>query len=322
MTGIPASGEALRAAFAHLPMIGPAPLFFLQAPRTGATVLYQAIVAAFGLPYFSNFANDSLADRPELGVAALLGLPAAPEQSFSSRLGKTVGLFAPSEASAVMSVWFGGGHPSETRSADFLPGGEAEFHRVIDHARRLSARPLAIKNAWNSFRIKAILRACPDASFIWSRRDPVAAAASDYEARVAKFGTADQWSAATPRNFEELLKRPTAEHILENQYEFARAIGEGLAGVAQDRKIEVWYEDLVSDPVATLRSVHGRLSCLANVSDPDFGVFGDRHFRRESVGGNLRGEEPHASVIEAIGRHADGNPQRFGPLRASGREGR
>src|SRR5262249_56110060 len=49
------------------PSLAPSVLI-LGAPRTGSTLLYQAMVRFFRLPYFSNLANDVFPTRPALAA--------------------------------------------------------------------------------------------------------------------------------------------------------------------------------------------------------------------------------------------------------------
>lgn len=294
--------------------VGPPPIFMLQAPRTGCTLLYQTVLSAFRLPYFSNFANQDFPAHPEMAVAIQLGLPPV-EINFSSDLGKTMGPLAPSEGSAVMQKWFGGGHPSQTVSNSFVPGGREAFQRSISAIRRMSIRPLVIKNAWNSFRLEAILEACPGASFIWSRRDVRDAARSDLMARLQRFGTPKEWSSATPANYRQLLELPPEQHLVENQFEFYKATQPLMAKLPPERVVEVWYEDLVSDPQAEIERIAGRLACLQSVSEPELSQVSRARLsadkadaRTSSDPGEWRG------AYEAIGTHVEENRERYASL--------
>lgn len=240
----------------------PAPIFILGAPRTGSTLLYQMITAAFGCAYFSNLVNQFFPQAPVLGLTVQKVLAARDSIDFHSRFGKTEGLFQPSEASAVMRDWFGGEHPSQSRSAGFIPGRARIALATCRAAESLFGRPLVIKNAWNCFRIEATAGALPQARFIWIRRDLRAAAKSDLHARYAVQGSPLAWNSATPANVERLRERPYVEQVVENQYEFSAAIGAALARLTPDRHTEVWYEDLCRRPAATLSALEMALPDL------------------------------------------------------------
>ncbi len=238
------------------------PIFILGAPRTGSTILYQALAAAFELPYIANLTNDGFAETPIVGLSIQAAWPAYDRLTATSAYGKTQGPLQPSEGSAVMRHWFGGGHPSETVSAAPRPGAQIHMQQTVRAAFALFGRPLLLKNAWNCFRIAALAELLPNAAFIWIRRDIAASAESDLAARYVHHGSGEGWNSATPRNVDELLKRPYWEQVVENQFEFSRAISEAFARLAPGRTAEVWYEDLCLDPSGTL----ARLACMPVLS--------------------------------------------------------
>lgn len=230
----------------------PPAVFVLGAPRTGSTIMYQVLASAFRLPFLSNAINDRSSDAPADGLA--LEHAAADRRRILgvSRFGKTEGPNQPSEASRVMQRWFGGGHPSQVVSADLLPGQEEDLVRTMVSAFTLYGRPLVIKNPWNCFRVSAIARALPNARFVWIRRDISAAAKSDLHARYVIGRSPMAWSSATPHNVESLRSRPYWVQVVENQFEFSVALERALNADAAGRFLEVWYEDLCAEPIATI----------------------------------------------------------------------
>jgi Sulfotransferase family len=245
------------------PMFGP--LFILGAPRTGSTFLYQAMAAAFELPYIANLTNDGFAETPIVGLSIQAAWPSFGQLSAESRYGKTLGPFQPSEGSAVMRHWFGGGHPSELVSREALPDRIEHMRATIRAATRIFGRPLLIKNAWNCFRIEALARLFPNAAFVWIRRDIGNSATSDLNARYAVHGDPLTWNSATPRNVEALRKLPYWEQVVENQVAFGRAIEEGFSELPAGRVATIWYEDLCAAPSSALGRLAGMLECLAGV---------------------------------------------------------
>lgn len=257
MTG--ASHHAESALFgALLPPVGATRdcdvVFILGAPRTGSTLIYQAVCARFELPYIANITNELFSAAPIVGLALqkVVTVPVL----FESRFGKTQGPFQPSEGSAVVSTWFGGGHPSALKSKDILPGREGHFISTLSAAQFLYGAPLVIKNAWNCFRVPYLATALPRARFIWVRRDIAAAAKSDLDARYrTKDGDAASWNSATPANVEELRKMPPAQQVVENQHAFNNAIGSNLALHAAGRWMEIWHEDFREDAESELARI-------------------------------------------------------------------
>lgn len=222
------------------------PVFILGAPRTGSTILYQVMAAHFGLPYIANITNDYFAETPIVGLAIQKAVPVI--LTWESCFGKTNGAFQPSEGSAVMTGWFGGGHPSQKVSARFLGASEIHFKSTLAAVGGLFGRQLLIKNAWNCFRVACLASAIPDARFVWIRRDISIAAMSDLEARYVTNGSAHAWNSATPANVETLKQLPPTGQVVENQFEFNKAIYEGLNRYAKGHFAEIWYEDFVAEP--------------------------------------------------------------------------
>lgn len=225
----------------------PGPIFILAAPRTGSTFLYQTLVRVFALPYISNLTNEFYAHTPILGLSMQHGVKIRIDEH--SHYGKTTGLFQPSEGSGPMTFWFGGEQPSQSKSSRIVGGREAHFIRTIAACETLyDGAPLVIKNAWNCFRVAYLATALPGARFIWIRRDIREAAGSDLEARYLTKGDPRAWNSATPANVEALRRLQPAHQVVENQYEFNRAVETDLASHAAGRYLGVWYEDFVRDP--------------------------------------------------------------------------
>ncbi len=239
----------------------PTPVFILGAPRTGSTALYQAMAIACRLPYISNATNDQTPDHPIVGILRSHGQWSDESGRLQSRHGKTSGEHAPSEGSAILTRWCGGGHPSELVSSGVLESRRDHMTATLRAVEGATGRPLLIKNAWNCFRLASLAQTFPKAGFIWIRRDIGAAAASDLAARYASKSNPNAWNSATPRNLSELQLRPYWEQVVENQFEFSRAIKEA-APFAAGRFLEIWYEDFCVNPDEVLEHAGEALDML------------------------------------------------------------
>lgn len=235
-------------AAAELPLI-----FILGSPRTGSTLVYQLLINAFDLFYISNFINDAFAEHPAIGAVLDQQFPSREPVSYESRFGKTASCFGPSEGSLVWGRWFGGEHPSQTKSATVLPQHRQHMLRSFTAIHAITDRAIILKNAWNCFRVRELSRLFPKSAFIWVRRDIEAAAASDLESRYAH-GSPERWNSATVANYTEIQRRPYWEQVVEQQYEYNRAVSEDLRTCCPDRAIELWYEDVCAEPDTALDS--------------------------------------------------------------------
>lgn len=240
---------------AHPGRTDPSAVFVLAAPRTGSTVLYQALADCFGLPALTNHANADTPQHPVVGILASheARLAGNARGDYGSRYGKTDGKHGLSEGSAIFTRWCGGGHPSQTASPGVLDAQSEHMRATLAAVEAAAGKPLLMKNAWNCFRLADLACRFPEAGFIWLRRDVRAAAESDLAARHAVQGDALTWNSATPANVEVLRRLPPEGQVLENQYEFSRAISEPAAGLAPGRFAEVWYEDFIAAPDAVMQ---------------------------------------------------------------------
>lgn len=260
--------ELERLFFDLVPEREPSPLFIVGSPRTGSTPLYQAVASVFSFPYISNFINERFGLHPLVGFALQRGVQA--EIDLKNQFGKTTGEFQLSEGSAVVSRWFGGGHPSQLVSHSILEGEEEHFLKTLKAVEYLYGKPLLIKNAWNCFRIKYLATRLPRARFIWIRRDISRAAKSDLLARHITKKDPNEWNSATPANVELLKKMSPAHQVVENQFEFNKAIGNDLQEFAAGRWVDVWYEDFASQPEEVLQELASFLKHDASLSSNNF----------------------------------------------------
>jgi hypothetical protein len=271
--------------FEHLagnrPPTDPKPVFVLGAPRTGSTILYQLLAHCCELPYFANLTNDHYSDTPIVGLAVQRSIADIGDIAFASSYGKVQGPFQPSEASAIMTRWCGGGHPSQRVSARVLPGLASHLRRTLVAAERMFGKPMLIKNAWNCFRVTSLSKILPRARFVWIRRDIRHAALSDLSARYVTKKSPLTWNSATPANVDNLRALPYWEQVVENQFEFNAALQTSLTRMAADRAMMIWYEDLCSEPESVIQMLAAFLR--ASVRSPDArlerAMERDRHYQ-------------------------------------------
>lgn len=290
---------------AHPGRADPAAIFVVAAPRTGSTVLYQALAESFGLPVISNHANANTPHHPAAGILAShqARIGGAGRGDYGSRYGKTEGAHGLSEGSAIFTRWCGGGHPSETSSPGVMEAQAEHMRATLAAVEAATGKPMLTKNAWNCFRVADLARRFPNAGFIWLRRDVRAAAESDLAARHAVQGDALTWNSATPANVDQLSRLPPEGQVLENQYEFSRAISEAAAGLAPERFAEVWYEDFIAAPDAVMQRLAAEFGPLMGMQPealPSFRM--------------LRGAVLSEAERAGIAAHMASEPARWMPL--------
>lgn len=289
-------------------------IFILGSPRSGSTVLYQLLARAFRMPFISNFTNTHFAAHPILGIALQAALEPWDRLSDESTYGKTKGDHEPHEGSAILSRWFGGGHPSQVVSASIKPGQEPHMRSTLIAVHSIFGRPLLIKNAWNCFRVRYLATAFPYAQFVWIRRDIGEAARSDLHARYVTKGSPNKWNSATPANVELLRTLPYTAQVIENQFEFNEAIGKELAAHAPGRFAEIWYDQMCDAPLATLIALASQLNLVADriALPPNFKLKPGESAAKLSDEENLQIEAYLALNAARLRDHMRGSKNHFG----------
>ena len=141
------------------------------------------------------------------------------------------------------------------RYLTFQQATEQERQTWIEAIRRLDAklrvrhgRPIVYKSPCHTARVPLILEAFPDARFIHIARDPFAVYQStrNMEIKVAPLFRFQ------PRLIEDL-----DGYILWRYREMYEAYLDAIPAIPKGQLAELRYEELVADPVATLRRVYG-----------------------------------------------------------------
>lgn len=189
------------------------PIFIIGAPRTGSTILYQAITNQFDVLYVDNlvcrfdknfFFGFWLSDMIFKQKA---------HNCFKSKHGDTTecGWHAPSECGSFWYRWL----PQDRHFIDYNDIDEKiveEIRQEISAVINYFNKPIVFKNLNMGQRMRLIKKAFPNAKFIFAKREAIFTAQSILKAK-RKLGLKDNdfWS-IMPKNINEL-------QILDNGYE-------------------------------------------------------------------------------------------------------
>lgn len=225
-------------------------LFIVGPPRSGTTLIYQAICHGLQVAYPTNLmVEGGLTAAPRLyrGVAALLGSRMAAPSDFASDHGRTHGPGSPHEAGALWSPWF-------TEAHTLRPGADGALRTAIAGIQAAFGAPFVNKNVMHVPRLAALAEALPTALFLEVRRDVLATARSIFRAR-SRPGVPGGWWSVRPSNIADLLDLSLP----------AQAVGQVLGvqadlAAARDRLgparwLTLTYEAFCADPTAALRPV-------------------------------------------------------------------
>jgi LPS sulfotransferase NodH len=240
------------------------PLFILGAPRSGTSLLYKALCLHPDAAYISNWMRrapqvpalasfNRLAPRfPEFRRTVWFGDDSSNAYVYDDRRPLRARLFPmPVEGEPVFR---GCGIGPGAQSGPPAPAQVACVQKTFAALRRYAgARLVVSKRIASNQRVPLLAAAFPAARFVHLVRDGRAVAYS--LSRVAWWQEdVVWWLGTTPRRWREQGGDPwelCARHWVRE----LASVEEGLGTVTEAQRLEVRYEELVDQPVATLRRV-------------------------------------------------------------------
>lgn len=190
------------------------PVFIIGAPRTGSTILYQALTNHFDVLYIDNLAcrwHDNLLFGMWLSHRRF---GHRPHKNFVAERGSTIeyGDHAPSECGGFWYRWLGKEDhfvDDAQVSEEMVDGIRRELTTIIN---RFDA-PLILKNLNAGQRLRLLARCFPHAKFIYIRRGLDANRKSILKARQRAGIKPGEWWSVRPPGFRELLALPEWEMV-------------------------------------------------------------------------------------------------------------
>lgn len=167
------------------------PVFIIGAPRSGSTLLFQALTDAFDVGYLTNRHNMYFGS-PRLCEILFQPLKNKSASNFSSNHGQTEGWDAPSECGAWWYRFFPR-EPAYVTEGDVSVNEMRRFRRSLAGYVEVAHRPVIFKNLYASLRLELIAKYIPEALFVWIIRDEVANAQSILEAKYKDLGSYEPW---------------------------------------------------------------------------------------------------------------------------------
>ncbi|EGV30431.1 hypothetical protein ThidrDRAFT_2632 [Thiorhodococcus drewsii AZ1] len=222
-----------------------APIFVIGAPRTGSTLLFQAVLQHYHVAYISNLM--ALMPRWMLRVCSARrrccsGYRSSPRQS---RFGYVSGLCAPNEAGAVLRHWFG--FPADAPHVD-------RVRATVATIARLARAPLFVKNQVNTTRVDALLSIFPAARLLFLTRDPVFTAQSLIMSRRVLSTDDRQWWSVAPSGYETVLEREPLYQVLW-QVDRLEELALAACLAHPQQALVVTYEALCEQTASTLTGI-------------------------------------------------------------------
>lgn len=149
--------------------------------------------------------------------------------------------------------------PAETEYLDFkgLPEKKKQSwaRAFMWFYRRLKlkhGKTLVMKTPGNAARLKVLTKLFPEARFVFIARNPLDVFPSTVKLWRALYSTQGLHN---PPNLEPWLD----DYVLDTFERFTQAYEEDRHLISEDRLVEIRYEDLVKDPIASMRDIYRRL---------------------------------------------------------------
>jgi len=248
------------------------PIVFIVGPhRSGSTLMMQWFANTGLFSYPTNLLSRFY-QAPIIG--AKLQLLLADERynfrdelkdfnsnvDFSSENGKTKGALAPNE------FWYFWRRFLPFTDLDYLPTElllkesdtktmVSEFAGMID----VFQKPMALKAMILNYNIDFLDQLFENAIFIHTKRDPLTNIASALDARERQLGSIDEWYSFKIPEYYELKKLNPYEQVAGQIYHINKAVEDGLANVAEHKKMTVQYEYFCENPETVYESLCNKL---------------------------------------------------------------
>ncbi len=224
---------------------GLSPIFIIGAPRTGSTILCQILTHISDVLYVDNLA-DILCKNLYAGVNLSQAIyKDRGHDVFVSENGVSKGWHAPSECPGFWYRWL-------PRDHHFVDVGEisdasvCEIRNIIYSIIEHHQKPFLFKNLNAGQRLRLLKDVCPDARFIYLKRNPFYTVQSIIKARRA-LGVADSsWWSVMPKDYEGIQSLPLYAKIVNQVYSIERQIDEDLQLFPAENIARVGYADIAS----------------------------------------------------------------------------
>jgi hypothetical protein len=248
----------------------PAPIFIIGAPRTGSTILYQALTNSLDVLYIDNIAAKFYSN---IFIGFLISKAIykdKPHNSFDSKFGNTAefGGHAPSECGEFWYQWL----PKQDHFVDHgtvSDKSREELKFSINLPSKWFAKHILFKNLNAGQRLRLINEAFPDAKIIYIQRDLKDTVSSILKARHSIGVSKDKIWSIRPKDYRSLEGLPEEEMCLRQVLLLQEQIELDLALFCQKNVFYVNYSELSEELIEELRSWIG-VSARAGYVRPKF----------------------------------------------------
>ncbi|MCL7743682.1 sulfotransferase [Guyparkeria hydrothermalis] len=266
-------------------------IFLMGAHRSGSTLFMQWLADSGLVAYPTNMLSRFFG-APLVGakIQQLLTDPRYnfrneildfnSEINFSSDNGKTRGALAPNE------FWYFWRRFLPFDKLDYLPPVElrekADLIGLRDELNALTnifGKPFAMKAMIMNQNIPELAEQFDKALFIWIRRDPVFNIQSALEARKRQYGDIHTWYSFKIKEYPELKELDPLQSVAGQIASINESVDQGLAGLPDQKKLVIQYEDFCQRPEHYFEEIKDRLLAQDGIGDGEsLGYTGETSF--------------------------------------------
>lgn len=216
-------------------------MFIVGPPRSGTTLVYQALVHSMQWSYFCSLSEERESWPVLATLMARKGIDNY-QSSFSSQHGFTEPNAGPAEARNIWANWLGWLQSDEAPAAGQL----ASMQQTVNAISNILGAPFLSKSPDHCLHLKHLTSAFPDALYLRIQRDRVDTARSILHARL-KLGA--HWFGVKPPGWEASLELPVVEQVFYQVDKLNRLLDEGFANlVAPEKTLLLDYDSFCRDP--------------------------------------------------------------------------
>lgn len=227
------------------------PILMTGAARSGTTLVYQSLVAAFRVSYVPNVvACFGACPATAARVVAFLGGP-SPRSEYDSRYGKTGHWYGPNQGAAIWRRWF----PLEgnrTVAGDLSSSDRAEMAGFVAMLEEAFGGPFVNKWQGHAVHLKKLVQGLPNAVFVWVTRDPLQTAQSVLKARRDLMGDPYKSMSRVPSSYDRFRDAGYIEQVCAYVLGIEADIARDCRCLGTERFYRMRYEDFCRRPRAVL----------------------------------------------------------------------
>ena len=227
----------------------------LGVPRSGSTLLMQAISSALDVGYIDNL-TATFWKAPVSGIRLSRKLlPRRNTTSFQSAFGRTTAINEPHEFGY---FWFPLLGYTEMREPDDPAAHPIDWARVRLLLTNICAAfesPVAFKNFLLMWHVREMAQVLPKTCFVWIRRDPVENALSLLRMRREFLGSENQWASMRPREYAWLKDEPYWVQVAGQVFFIEQTMRRQFEQASDLHVLECDLSDLRRRPDAVLEQV-------------------------------------------------------------------